>query len=123
MTDVAGNLLFSVDGSTWAVWRVLPHGSARSTGRQLRELYDRTVTLMKSLRGEVMIASLCEQVQAHAIVQRCLEGIDLDANPHWAETVHNAWDQLDTLDVLGRSYWLAKPLAGRGWRESAQGML
>jgi hypothetical protein len=123
VTDVAGNLLFCVDGSTWAVWRVLPHESARSTGRQLRELYDRTVTLMKSLRGEVMIASLCEQVHAHAIVQRCLQGIDLDANPHWAETVHNAWDQLDTLDVLGRSYWLAKPLSGHGWKDAAQAML
>ena len=120
VTDVAGNLLFCVDGSMWAVWRVLPHESARSTGRQLRELYDRTVTLMKSLRGEVMIASLCEQVQPHAIVQRCLDGIDLDANPHWAETVHNAWDQLEHLDVLGRSFWLAKPLTGHGWKEAAQ---
>ncbi|GLY38991.1 hypothetical protein Amsp01_050150 [Amycolatopsis sp. NBRC 101858] len=120
VTDIAGNLLFCVDGSTWAVWRVLPQQSARSTGRQLRELYDRTVTLMKSLRGEVMIASLCEQVQPHAIVRRCLDGIDLDANPHWAETVHNAWDQLDQLDVLGRSYWIAQPLTGHGWRDFAQ---
>ncbi|NBH06025.1 hypothetical protein GTY80_22575 [Amycolatopsis sp. SID8362] len=120
VTDVAGNLLFCADGSTWAVWRVQPHESARSTGRQLKELYDRTVTLMKSLRGEVMIASLCEQVQPHAIVRRCLDGIDLDANPHWAETVHNAWDQLDTLDVLGRSYWIAKPLNSHGWKETAQ---
>ncbi|MEQ0558436.1 ATP-binding protein [Amycolatopsis sp. NEAU-NG30] len=123
VTDVAGNLLFCADGSTWAVWRVLPHESARSTGRQLRELYDRTVTLMKSLRGEVMIASLCEQVQPHAIVQRCLHGVDLDANPHWAETVHNAWDQLDALDVLGRSYWIAAPLTGHGWKDSAQAFL
>ncbi|MEU8632502.1 ATP-binding protein [Amycolatopsis sp. NPDC048633] len=123
VTDVVGNLLFCVDGSVWAVWRVLPHQSARSTGRQLRELYDRTVTLMKSLRGEVMIASQCEQVQPHAIVQRCLAGVDLDTNPHWAETVHNAWDQLDTLDVLGRSYWIAKPLSGHGWNDSVQALI
>ncbi|WIX82923.1 ATP-binding protein [Amycolatopsis carbonis] len=121
--DIAGNVLFCADGSTWGVWRVFPRESARSTGKQLRQLYERTVTLMKSLRGEVMIASLCEQVQPHAIVRRCLDGVDLDANPHWAETVHNAWDQLETLDVLGRSYWIAKPLDGEGWRESTQGLL
>lgn len=121
--DISGNLLFCADGSTWAVWRVHPRESARSTGKQLHELYNRTVTLMKSLRGEVMIASLCEQVQPHAIIRRCLDGIDLDSNPHWAETVHNAWDQLDSLDVLGRSYWIAKPLDGQGWREGAQSLL
>ncbi|MFI6031356.1 ATP-binding protein [Amycolatopsis magusensis] len=120
--DLSGNLLFCADGSTWAVWRALPTESARSTGSQLQELYRRTVTLMKSLRGEVLIASLCEQVQPQAIIRRCLDGIDLDSNPHWAETVHNAWDQLDELDVLGRSYWLAKPLTTTGWPDAVRGL-
>ena len=121
--DICGNLMFCADGTTWAVWRVYPQQSARATGKQLQQLYDRTVTLMKSLRGAVMIASLCEQVQPHAIIRRCLDGIDLDSNPHWAETVHNAWDQLDNLDVLGRSHWIAKPLTGHGWKDAAQSML
>ncbi|GAA4544853.1 ATP-binding protein [Amycolatopsis samaneae] len=112
-----------MDGATWAVWRILPRESARSTGRQLQELYARTLTFMKSLRGEVMIASLCEQVQPHAIIRRCLDRIDLDANPHWAETVYHAWDQLEDLDVLGRSYWVATPLAGHGWRDAVHGLL
>ncbi|WP_216216859.1 ATP-binding protein [Amycolatopsis aidingensis] len=121
--DLSGNLLFCADGSTWAVWRAHPVESARSTGAQLQDLYSRTLAFMKSLRGEVLVVSLCEQVQPHAIIRRCIEGIDLDANPHWAETVHNAWDQLDTLEVLGRSYWVATPLAGHGWRDAAQGLL
>ncbi|MFJ4099914.1 ATP-binding protein [Amycolatopsis japonica] len=120
---ISGNLLFCADGSVWAVWRAHPRESARSTGKQLHELYNRTVTFMKSLRGEVMLASLCEQVQPHAIIRRCLGGIDLDENPHWAETVHNAWDGLDGLDVLGRSYWIAKPLAGNGWRDGGRALL
>lgn len=121
--DISGNLLFCADGSVWAVWRAHPRESARSTGKQLHELYSRTVTFMKSLRGEVMLASLCEQVQPHAIIRRCLDGVDLDGNPRWAETVHNAWDQLDDLDVLGRSYWIAKPLAGHGWRDGGRALL
>ncbi len=121
--DINGNLLFCADGSTWAVWRALPRESARSAGKQLHELYSRTVMFMKSLRGEVMLASLCEQVQPHAIIRRCLDDIDLDKNPHWAETVHNAWDQLDDLDVLGRSYWIAKPLTGNGWRDGGRTLL
>ena len=121
--DLSGNLVFCADGSTWAVWRVLPRESARAGGRQLRALYERTVTVMKSLRGEALIASLCEQAEPHAVVRRCLAGIDLDANPHWAETVHHAWDRLDTLDLLGRTYWIAVPLTGRGWRDATGGLL
>ncbi|MFB9923902.1 ATP-binding protein [Amycolatopsis halotolerans] len=121
--DLSGNLVFCADGSTWAVWRVLPGESARSSGRQLRTLYERTVTFMKSLRGEALIVSLCEQAQPHSIVRRCLAGIDVETNPHWAETVHNAWDQLDALDLLGRTYWIALPLTGHGWRDTAGGLL
>lgn len=124
LLDIDGNVLHCADGTAWAVWRVQPPESSRSTGAQLRSLYDRTLAFTKALRGEVLLASLCEQVQPATVAARCLGEAGLDgADPHWLETVDNTWSQIEDLEVLGRTFWLAKPLGGTGWRESGRGLI
>ncbi|MFI8930617.1 ATP-binding protein [Streptomyces sp. NPDC053474] len=107
---VAGNIVWTVHGSVWAIWRVQGvdqiHASHSARQRRLRALE----ALVKKLLGESMWLSLCPQVDPRAVVRRMTDGINLAASPRYAEVAHRVLDSLEHLELTGRTDWLAVPL-------------
>ena len=120
--QIAGNILWNVDGEVWAVYRVSPSGDAHSTNAARRELLEATTAVIKNLPGEALLAGLCPQLDPVDVVRAMVDGVDLDAHPEWAETCGVVLDQLEELDLTGRTFWLAVPLtsAGRAGRLAAR---
>ncbi|MEU2159099.1 hypothetical protein ABZ532_29520 [Streptomyces sp. NPDC019396] len=67
-------------------------------------------SLVKQLRGEAMLLSLCPQVNPASVVEKMVAGIDTDASARYEQVAHRTLDQLEHLELTGRTDWLAVPL-------------
>lgn len=107
---VAGNLIFTTHGTTWAVWRVAAanysHAPATAKKRRLKALE----ALFKSLSGEPMLMSLCPQVDPIAVVRAMVADVDLNRSPRYEQLGHAVLDQMEEMELTGRTDWLALPL-------------
>ncbi|MET8210330.1 ATP-binding protein [Streptomyces sp. NPDC005373] len=134
---IAGHLLWSAEGHTWAMYRLHPgadepgHSSEAVTGAYLpaavrEEQLQRITQLVRSLSGEPRLFGVCAQVDPSEVAWRMLEGLHDDetgelvpeAGP-WVEHVEAALDVLDGQEMHRRTLWLAVPLSsgskgGRG---------
>ncbi|MCX5083720.1 ATP-binding protein [Streptomyces sp. NBC_00401] len=134
---IAGHLLWSAEGHTWALYRLHPgadepgHSSEAVTGAYLpaavrEEQLQRITQLVRSLSGEPRLFGVCAQVDPSEVAWRMLEGLTDDetgelvpeAGP-WVEHVEAALDLLDGQEMHRRTLWLAVPLSsdtkgGRG---------
>ncbi|MFE5690339.1 ATP-binding protein [Streptomyces sp. NPDC056512] len=134
---IAGHLLWSAEGHTWAMYRLHPgadepgHSSEAVTGAYLpaavrEEQLQRITHLVRSLSGEPRLFGVCAQVDPSEVAWRMLEGLHDDetgelvpeAGP-WVEHVEAALDLLDGQEMHRRTLWLAVPLSsgskgGRG---------
>ncbi|MFB8273605.1 ATP-binding protein [Streptomyces sp. NPDC055955] len=134
---IAGHLLWSAEGHTWAMYRLHPsadepgHCSEAVTGAYLpavvrEEQLQRITQLVRSLSGEPRLFGVCAQVDPSEVAWRMLEGLHDDetgelvpeAGP-WVEHVEAALDLLDGQEMHRRTLWLAVPLStgarnGRG---------
>ncbi|MFH8737591.1 ATP-binding protein [Streptomyces sp. NPDC017964] len=135
---IAGHLLWSTEGHTWALYRLHPgadepgHSSEAVTGAYVpaavrEEQLQRITQLVRSLSGEPRLLGVCAQVDASEVAWRMLEGLHDDetgelvaeAGP-WVEHVEAALDLLEGQEMHRRTLWLAVPLS-RGAR-SGRGM-
>ncbi|MFF3277206.1 ATP-binding protein [Streptomyces chrestomyceticus] len=116
---VAGNVIWTYHGTCWALWRVAGSGHPQSSlalkQRRLRTLE----ALVKQLGGESMLLSLCPQIDPAAVVRKMTDGIDLEACPRYTELALRVLDQLETMELTGRTDWLAVPLPAGGARQAA----
>ncbi|MFF4449947.1 ATP-binding protein [Streptomyces sp. NPDC001502] len=107
---VEGNLVFTTHGTAWAIWRVAAtnysHAPAVAKKRRLQALEG----LFKSLTGEPMLMSLCPQVDPIAVVRAMVADVDLARAPRYERLGHAVLDQLEAMELTGRSDWLAIPL-------------
>lgn len=107
---VEGNLIFTTQGVCWAVWRVAAanysHAPATAKKRRLKSLG----SLFKSLTGEPMLLSLCPQVDPVAVVRQMVADVDLAKSPRYERLGHAVLDQLESMELTGRTDWLAVPL-------------
>lgn len=107
---VANNLVFTTHGTTWAIWRVAAanysHAPATAKRRRLKSLE----SLFKSLSGEPMLMSLCPQVDPIAVVRAMVADVDLKKSPRYERLGHAVLDQLEEMELTGRTDWLAIPL-------------
>ncbi|WP_338704329.1 ATP-binding protein (plasmid) [Streptomyces sp. Q6] len=127
MQHLAGHLLWSTEGHTWAVYRLHPaagergHSAEAVTGAYVsaavrEEQLQRITQLVRSLSGEPRLFGVCAQLDPSEIAWRMLEGLhDADgelqpgARP-WLEHVEAALDELDGREMHTRTLWLAVPL-------------
>ncbi|WP_405185798.1 ATP-binding protein [Streptomyces anulatus] len=119
---VAGNILWTVQGQVWAVFRVRGSGSAHASRQTKVQRLRQTETLIRQLKGESMLMSLCPAVDPASVVERMTAGVDMAASPRYRQSVAVLQAQLEELELTGRTDWLAVPLAmGRGeaFREAA----
>ncbi|WP_328541222.1 ATP-binding protein [Streptomyces sp. NBC_00371] len=114
---VAGNVVWSVHGTVWALYRVQGvdqvHSSKTAKLRRLKALE----ALVKKLVGESMWLSLCPQVDPRAVVRAMTEDIDMQASDHYTQVAHRVLDTLEGLELTGRTDWLAVPLPAVGRRQ------
>ncbi|WP_331719653.1 ATP-binding protein [Streptomyces virginiae] len=107
---VQNNLIFTTHGTVWAVWRVTAtnysHAPAVVKKRRLQALEG----LFKAMTGEPMLMSLCPQVDPTAVVRAMVDDIDLARAPRYERLGHAVLDELETMELTGRTDWLALPL-------------
>ncbi|WP_308437010.1 ATP-binding protein [Streptomyces finlayi] len=114
---VAQNVVWTVHGSVWAVYRVAGADAARTSRRAKEQRLRQLETLVKQLRGESMLLSLCPAVDPQSVVTKMCTNIDMAASPRYRETVQLLHGQLGELELTGRTDWLAVPLSmSRGER-------
>lgn len=111
---LVGNLAWTHDGTVWAVWRIepLPYRYASDNDKLS---YGRVIAnLLRSLRGEPLILSLCGRIDARDAVP------DTPPSPR-RHPIHREITEgylrlLDEYELRDRTYWLALPLPHTsGW--------
>lgn len=116
---IAGHVIWTRHGTCWALWRVEGSGHARSS-RTVRERRLRALeSLVKQLRGEAMLLSLCPQVDPAEVVRRMTDGVDLAACERYAQLATRVWEQLERMELTSRADWLAVPLPAGSKKQAA----
>lgn len=114
--DITGHIVWTVDGRAYAIYRVEMPGPARPTRRVAHKLLNAQTAVLKQLRGDVVLTSLCPQRDPVSVARSMVEGINLDERPAWAETVENTLDMLQDVEMIDRTHWLSIPLSDGGSR-------
>ena len=115
---IANNIIYTTHGTCWAVWRVAAanysHAPATAKKRRLKALE----SLFKQLTGEPMLLSLCPQVDPVAVVRAMVADVDLARSPRYEQLGGAVLDQLETMELTGRTDWLAVPLPALSRKDS-----
>ncbi|MFF3350543.1 ATP-binding protein [Streptomyces sp. NPDC002779] len=126
---IAGHLVWSTQGSVWAVYRLHPGPDAHGQHEEsvqgtyvpaaVRDEQLAKIThLVRSLSGSPRLYGLCAQVDPGEIALKMIEGIEPadtapDQGPHpWVQNVEATLDLLDGQEMHQRTLWLAVPLKG-----------
>ncbi|MFF3207711.1 ATP-binding protein [Streptomyces sp. NPDC002962] len=123
---IAGHLVWSTQGSVWALYRLHPGPDAQGRreetvqgtympGPVRDEQLAKITHLMRSLSGAPRLFGLCAQVDPGEIALRMIEGIEggetvVDGLHPWVENVEAAVKLLIDQEMHRRTLWLAVPL-------------
>ncbi|MGW5637638.1 ATP-binding protein [Streptomyces sp. NPDC003832] len=125
---IAGHLVWSTQGSVWAVYRLHPAPDAQGRVEETvqgtyvpapvrDEQLAKVTHLVRSLSGAPRLFGLCAQVDPGEIALRMIEGIEPSeqrapgAGRHpWVENVEATLDLLDSQEMHRRTLWLTVPL-------------
>ena len=123
---IAGHLVWSTQGSVWALYRLHPGPDAQGQREEsvqgtyvpaaVRDEQLAKIThLVRSLSGAPRLFGLCAQVDPGEIALRMIEGIEPSDTPPgqthpWVENVEATLDLLDDQEMHRRTLWLAVPL-------------
>ncbi|WP_331758903.1 ATP-binding protein [Streptomyces anulatus] len=115
---VANNLVFTTHGTVWAVWRVNAENYSHAPSAAKRNRLKALEALFKSLTGEPMLLSLCPQVDPAAIVRAMVADVDLARSPRYEKLGLAVLNQLEHMELTGRTDWLAVPLPAASLTDS-----
>ena len=110
---LAGNLMWTRSGTVVATWRLrgIPYGfrpdKDKGTARVLHQ------ALFRALNGESQLSGIRTMLDPLTIVNRMLDGVDLDSAPQWAAECEATLDSLEDIPLGQRQYWLSVPLIDR----------
>ncbi|MGW4516410.1 ATP-binding protein [Streptomyces sp. NPDC004393] len=124
---IAGHLVWSTQGSVWAVYRLHPGPDAQGRREETvqgtyvpaavrDEQLAKVTHLVRSLSGAPRLYGMCAQVDPGEVALRMIEGIEPaeqapGAGRHpWVENVEAALGLLDDQEMHRRTLWLAVPL-------------
>ncbi|MFG2691612.1 ATP-binding protein [Streptomyces sp. NPDC048405] len=124
---IAGHLVWSTQGSVWAVYRLQPGPDAKGQRAETvqgtyvpaavrDEQLAKVTHLVRSLFGAPRLFGLCAQVDPGEVALRMIEGVEPagqapgeGAHP-WVESVEATLDLLEGQEMHRRTLWLAVPL-------------
>ncbi|MFJ4790800.1 ATP-binding protein [Streptomyces sp. NPDC088794] len=124
---IAGHLIWSTQGSVWALYRLHPGPDAQGQREEtLQGTYvpeavrdeelAKITHLVRSLSGAPRLFGLCAQVDPGEIALRMIEGLEPDSQEPgtsrhpWVENVEATLELLDDQEMHRRTLWLAVPL-------------
>ncbi|MFE2498804.1 ATP-binding protein [Streptomyces scopuliridis] len=116
---IEGNLVFTTHGTTWAIWRVAAANYSHAPTTAKKRRLEALESLFKSLTGEPMLMSLCPQVNPIAVVRTMVADVDLKKSPRYERLGRAVLDQLETMELTGRTDWLAIPLPPASHKDAA----
>jgi hypothetical protein len=115
---VTENLVWSTEGTTWAVWRLEPVSYPyAAAAEKLRVLHQIRAALM-ALPTEAMLLSVCRRIDPHSVVSRMIHGVDLDRYPRWRDHAAATLTQLDHTEIYDRYFYLAAALPDENWKQN-----
>ncbi|MGW4894574.1 ATP-binding protein [Kitasatospora sp. NPDC004240] len=120
---ISGHLIWTTNAAVWGVWKVDTENYSHASYATKRARLDALEALFKSLRGEVLLLSLCPQVDAASVVTRMTAGVDLDQSPEYVDLSLRVLDQLEDLELTGRVDFLALPLPHLDVKQTAKAVL
>lgn len=112
-TRLVDNLMWTRHGTVYAMWRLRGMRYA-GTRQDKRRVVAAHAAMVRSLGGEALLVSVMMPENPVTIVQRMIEGVDLEQCPLWVEEAEHTLDQFVDLPIGERLYWLCVPLANRG---------
>ncbi|MGW4951497.1 ATP-binding protein [Streptomyces parvulus] len=124
---ISGHLVWSTQGTVWALYRLHPGPDAQGRVEETvqgtyapaavrDEQLVKITHLVRSLSGAPRLFGICAQVDPGEIALRMIEGIEpaaqaAGAGQHpWVENVEATLDLLDDQEMHRRTLWLAVPL-------------
>lgn len=114
ITDMTGHLAWTHHGTVWATWRLQPLPYGRRPLEDKVKVKDLHKLLLRGLTGEALLLGMSVSLDPSVIVERQLEGVDLEQCPDWALEAEANLDRLSELALGERVYYLAVPLANQG---------
>ncbi len=117
------NLMWTSAGTVWAMWRLhgLPYGFGKGEHKERAMLAHQA--LFQGLRGEAMLMGLCAEIDPAVVVERMLDGVDLEQCLNYVEEVELSLDELESIPVGERVYWLAVPLGAKSMTDRARTLM
>lgn len=108
--SIHGNLRWTRSGTVWADWILTGQPYGLRPTREKSMVRDLHTALVRGLPGESLLLGVRSGLAPAAVVERMVEGVDLDACPDWAAECAATLDSLDELGPGQRIYWLSVPL-------------
>ncbi|MFJ2745435.1 ATP-binding protein [Streptomyces sp. NPDC087440] len=120
---INGHLLWSVQGTVWALWRITPEGGRYQNAQVREETLAKVTALVRSLAGAPRFFGLCAQTDPGEVAFQMIDGVPMSPGPGgeqhpWAEATEAALDLLDGQEMHTRTLWLAVPLASSSRQEA-----
>lgn len=105
-----GNLAFTVNGTVWATWRLAPQAYGMRPLKYRHAARNAHTALFRAINGEGLLLGLLARMDPAAVVERMIEGVDLARHPGWAAEAEARLDELETMPLGQRTFWLSVPL-------------
>lgn len=118
---ISGHLMWTYHGTVWGIWEVTPKTYYYLTKQEKKRFWLETTRALSRLPRSWMLLSLCTRIDSSAILERTLNDVDVDATPSLRSKTMAQLEQLDTMEMFERHFYLALQLpdAGQGWASSA----
>lgn len=120
---IANNIIWTTLGTCWAIWRVEAANFSHAPHAAKKRRLEALEALFKSLTGEPMLLSLCPQVDPVTVVRAMVADVDLARSPRYEQLGHTVLDQLETMELTGRTDWLAIPLPNLSFKDGLLSVL
>jgi len=107
---IVGHVVWSNDGSAWAVWNVKPFPHAHTAAADKLAVHSRLRSLLVNVPGESMLLSISERLDPLDIVERMAEGVDVARQPAWAAVCDASAGWLGQFPLRRRLFYVAAAL-------------
>lgn len=115
ITDMTNGLIWTREGTAWAIWRVTrPLSYMFQDPQKKAETRQHHTALYRALGGESLHLGLIAGSDPAAIVAAMAQDVDTDAYPQWASECLATLDYLEQIPIGHRAYFVAAPLPNPG---------
>ncbi|WP_299039956.1 ATP-binding protein [uncultured Pseudokineococcus sp.] len=111
---MTGHLQWTRHGQVWATWRLRASSYGMRPVREKKTVRDLHRALLRGLDGQALLLGVVALTDPTEVVERMIEGVDLDSCPQWVEEAEATLDRLSELPMGARTFWLSVPLANTG---------